>query len=71
MVYLTTMIASYYLHYDKANAYVFGKDIMNILVTGNGFDIAHGLRTSYSDFLEFVNEFIGIYREVSNGKSLS
>ena len=71
MVYLTTMIASYYLHYDKANAYVFGKVIMNILVTGNGFDIAHGLRTSYSDFLEFVNEFIGIYREVSNGKSLS
>ncbi|MDE5715801.1 MAG: bacteriophage abortive infection AbiH family protein, partial [Anaeroplasmataceae bacterium] len=24
---------------------------MNLLVIGNGFDIAHGLRTSYSDFL--------------------
>lgn len=28
---------------------------MNILVIGNGFDIAHGLPTSYKDFLQFVS----------------
>lgn len=28
---------------------------MNILVIGNGFDIAHGLPTSYKDFLRFVS----------------
>jgi len=28
---------------------------MNILIIGNGFDIAHGLQTRYSDFLDFVN----------------
>ena len=27
---------------------------MNILVIGNGFDVAHGLPTKYQDFLEFV-----------------
>lgn len=27
---------------------------MNILVIGNGFDLAHGLPTKYTDFLEFV-----------------
>ncbi len=26
---------------------------MNILVIGNGFDLAHGLPTKYGDFLEF------------------
>lgn len=26
---------------------------MNILVIGNGFDVAHGLPTKYGDFLEF------------------
>jgi len=26
---------------------------MNILVIGNGFDLAHGLPTKYKDFLEF------------------
>ena len=30
---------------------------MNILVIGNGFDIAHGLRTSYKDFLWFVKNY--------------
>lgn len=36
------------------------KDIiqMNILVIGNGFDLAHGLLTRYDDFLTFVDEFI-------------
>lgn len=31
---------------------------MNILVIGNGFDLAHGLLTRYDDFLNFVEEFI-------------
>ena len=30
---------------------------MNILVIGNGFDLAHGLPTRYDDFLTFVEEF--------------
>lgn len=30
---------------------------MNILVIGNGFDIAHNLPTKYSDFLDFIREF--------------
>ena len=29
-------------------------DKLNILVVGNGFDIAHGLPTRYTDFLEFL-----------------
>lgn len=29
---------------------------MNILVIGNGFDLAHGLPTRYSDFLTFLTE---------------
>lgn len=33
---------------------------MNILVVGNGFDLAHGLPTSYSDFLQFTNDFLKI-----------
>ena len=30
---------------------------MNILVIGNGFDIAHGLPTKYSDFLNFIRKY--------------
>lgn len=30
---------------------------MNILVIGNGFDLAHGLPTKYTDFLDFVSKF--------------
>jgi hypothetical protein len=33
---------------------------MNILIVGNGFDLAHGLPTKYSDFLEFIR----VIREV-------
>lgn len=29
---------------------------MNILVIGNGFDLAHGLPTKYGDFLKWVKE---------------
>ena len=35
---------------------------MNILVIGNGFDLAHGLPTRYMDFLEFIEEYF-IYKE--------
>ncbi len=38
---------------------------MNILVIGNGFDLAHGLPTRYTDFLDFVNKFIEIYEKVN------
>lgn len=30
---------------------------MNILVIGNGFDLAHSLPTTYKDFLRFTDEF--------------
>ena len=39
---------------------------MNILVIGNGFDIAHGLPTKYSDFIEFVG---GLKKYKLNEKS--
>lgn len=34
---------------------------MNILVIGNGFDLAHGLPTKYGDFLEFCERVRRIY----------
>ena len=34
---------------------------MNILVIGNGFDLAHGLPTSYKEFLKFVLESEDMY----------
>lgn len=30
---------------------------MNILVIGNGFDLAHRLPTKYSDFIMFIKNF--------------
>lgn len=39
---------------------------MNILVIGNGFDLAHGLPTKYGNFLEFVK----VIRQVKNRESL-
>lgn len=33
---------------------------MNILVLGNGFDLAHGLPTRYTDFLDFVETFVNL-----------
>lgn len=29
---------------------------MNILILGNGFDLAHGLNTKYADFLKYCQE---------------
>ena len=40
---------------------------MNILVLGNGFDLAHGLPTKYSDFLEFAKV---MQKKISNNKTL-
>ena len=34
---------------------------MNILVIGNGFDLAHGLPTRYSDFLDFIELYMIVY----------
>lgn len=37
---------------------------MNILILGNGFDLAHGLPTKYTDFLEWVKAEYALYREL-------
>ncbi len=34
---------------------------MNILIIGNGFDLAHGLPTKYSDYVDQIAEHQGIY----------
>ena len=39
---------------------------MDILVLGNGFDLAHGLPTGYIDFLEFCKSVMPIYKEIEN-----
>ena len=31
---------------------------MNLLVVGNGFDLAHDLPTRYSDFLDFMTLYV-------------
>lgn len=41
---------------------------MNILLLGNGFDLAHGLPTKYADFLEWVKEEYNLYTELSDQK---
>lgn len=38
-----------------------GDEVMKILVIGNGFDLAHGLPTSYSDFIGFCEKVRRIY----------
>lgn len=35
---------------------------MNILMIGNGFDLAHGLPTKYTDFLDVVETFLSLIR---------
>ena len=34
---------------------------LNVLVVGNGFDLAHGLPTKYSDFLDFITLYLTKY----------
>lgn len=41
---------------------------MNILVIGNGFDLAHELPTKYTDFLEFIKSFLDCYKKVQSDK---
>lgn len=36
---------------------------MNILVIGNGFDLAHGLPTKYRDFLDFCKIIMAIFTD--------
>lgn len=43
---------------------------MNILVIGNGFDLAHGLPTTYQDFLKFTDSYMS-YSEYISGELLS
>lgn len=40
---------------------------MNILVIGNGFDLAHGLPTTYKDFLDYVHAFKHYYETENKG----
>lgn len=52
---------------------------MNILIIGNGFDLAHQLPTKYTDFLNFmkfinrIESFHGTFKEFTkdNDKYLS
>lgn len=37
------------------------EDVMKILVLGNGFDLDHGLPTSYYDFMNFCNKLLSKY----------
>ena len=41
---------------------------MNILVIGNGFDLAHGLPTTYRDFIKYVNCFSKYYLPAAYNK---
>ena len=36
---------------------------MNILVIGNGFDLAHNLKTAYKNYLDYVDDFNFFYKE--------
>lgn len=42
---------------SEANLSIPGGIWMNILIIGNGFDLAHGLPTTYKDFLKFTDKF--------------
>ena len=44
---------------------------MNILVIGNGFDLAHGLPTTYKDFLRFTAEFDKYRQAKKEGSELA
>ena len=44
---------------------------MNILVIGNGFDLAHGLPTKYTDFLHFAQVYEECYKtEIINSQEI-
>lgn len=39
---------------------------MKVLIIGNGFDLAHNLKTSYTDFLDFLNVVLELYDNKKN-----
>ena len=39
-------------------------NINNVLVIGNGYDIAHGLKTRYSDFIDWVRNLNNDYSKL-------
>ena len=45
-----------------------GRGILNILILGNGFDLAHNLPTKYEDFLDFTYTFKSYYDEKDKGQ---
>lgn len=40
---------------------------MNILIIGNGFDLAHGLPTTYKDFLDFITTYDNYVKNLEVG----
>lgn len=44
---------------------------MNILIIGNGFDLAHKLPTKYTQFLEYIKVFLIFEESTKNSKSYS
>ena len=40
------------------------ENIKTLLIIGNGFDIAHGMKTRYTDFLDFIKNDVGISIEL-------
>lgn len=44
---------------------------MNILIIGNGFDLAHGLPTTYKDFLKFADECMEFKKAKDEHRELS
>ena len=46
------------------------KENKRVLIIGNGFDLAHGLPTSYADFLDFAEAALAIY-DYSRYKNLN
>ena len=44
------------------------EDVMKILVLGNGFDLDHGLPTSYYDFMNFCNKLLSEYNSPTSVK---
>ena len=51
------------MEHKSTNMYGDGRNSehMDILLIGNGFDLAHGIHTAYKDFLEFYERFMGCY----------
>lgn len=39
---------------------------IKVLIIGNGFDLAHNLKTSYTDFLDFLNVVLELYDNQEN-----